>query len=62
MQKVNPGGYYIIEDLDESRSEDYKRQVEVWRRSYTNFRFEMLKIPSLIGVSNMLIVAQRTAA
>lgn len=62
IQKLRPGGYFIIEDLDEAALDDYETQLFEWRRRYAHLSFGMVKIPSLIGISNMVMVAHRAPA
>ncbi len=62
VHKLRPGGFFIIEDLDEAALADYGRQIAMWRESHPKLRFDMVKIPSLIGVSNMVLVAHKPAS
>lgn len=59
IHKVKRDGYFIIEDLDERALGDYEKLLGLWQQSHPQFQIAMLKIPSLIGVSNMLIVAHK---
>ena len=60
IHKLRPKGYFVIEDLDPDAAGKYTRQVEVWRQKHPRLEIDLFKIPSLIDVSNWLLLAHRS--
>ena len=58
IHKLAPGGYFIIEDIDNNNITAFQNIIETdWCHKYRNCTFQILKIPSLVNHSdNNLLV------
>ena len=62
IHKLNPGGYYIIEDLLNDTENLFIHKITEWESQYTDCTFTLLKIPSMRNqVDNTLLVIKKTA-
>jgi len=58
IHKLNPGGYYCIEDIDTNYLPEWERKVFQWQQIYPNFIFQISKINNILNTSdnNMIII------
>jgi hypothetical protein len=58
IHKLNPNGYFIIEDIVIHDEYLFINKIEQWESRYKNCLFKLLKIPSLYnkGDNNLLVV------
>ena len=58
IHKLNPGGYYCIEDIDTNHLLMWERKVSQWTQIYPNFIFEIFRINNILNKSdnNMIVV------
>ena len=57
IHKLNPGGYYIIEDIQKSQENVFAQKIKEWEKIYTDCTITFLKIPSEKNfLDNSLIV------
>ena len=62
IHKLNPGGYYIIEDLLNDTENLFIHKITEWESQYTDCTFTLLKIPSMRNqVDNTLLVITKSA-
>jgi hypothetical protein len=60
IHKLNPGGYYIIEDIVDTEYNLFAEKIIVWKRIYTNHSFDLRKLPSERNkVDNTLLIIYR---
>jgi SAM-dependent methyltransferase len=61
IHKLKPGGYYIIEDIWNSRKESYSNIINKWKVEYPNNLYKLLHIPSKVNDTdnNLLIVYKK---
>jgi hypothetical protein len=62
IHKLNPNGYYIIEDIQYSDIKLMENQVNVWKERYPNFAIEFHKREYNHRVDNNVVVIQNTLA
>lgn len=57
IHKLNPNGYYIVEDIVNWEEELFINKIKEWETQYTDCLFTLLKIPSIVNnVDNTLLV------
>jgi len=58
IHKLNPGGYYCIEDIVTDQLGEWERKVSQWKQIYPNFIFEIYRINNILNKSdnNMIII------
>ena len=58
IHKLNPGGYYCIEDIATDLIVEWERKVSQWKQIYPNFIFEIFRINNILNKSdnNMIVV------
>ena len=58
IHKLNPGGYYCIEDIDINYIPKWEKKTSLWRDIYPDFQFYIFKINNNLNSSdnNMIIV------
>lgn len=58
IHKLNPGGYYCIEDIATDHILEWERKVSQWTQMYPNFIFQIFKINNIINKidNNMIII------
>jgi hypothetical protein len=57
IHKLNPNGYYIIEDIDNNEIPLFTNKIKEWENKYPELLFTLLKIPSLHNsIDNNLLV------
>lgn len=60
IHKLNPNGYYIVEDISNNDWNLFIRKMNVWKTQHTNCLFKLLKIPSVINNNdNILLVVYK---
>ena len=61
LYKLREGGVYIIEDIHHERVDDFKNQIELWKKEHTDFDFWLFKIQSLKHdpADNWIMVCQK---
>jgi hypothetical protein len=47
IHKLNPNGYYIIEDILNYQEYLFEDKIKTWEKQYTDFIFTLVKIPSI---------------
>lgn len=61
IHKLNPGGYFIIEDIVIDEYHLFVRKMEEWDCTYTDCEFNILNIPSLTNAyDNRLLVVYKS--
>jgi hypothetical protein len=62
IHKLNPNGYFIIEDIKESDHDLFINKIKEWESQYTDCIFTLLKIPSSTNdCDNTLLVVFKSA-
>ena len=56
IHKLNPNGYYIIEDIKSYEIFLFDRAIRKWKRKYPNMSFTMLRMPSTTGIKDAVLV------
>jgi hypothetical protein len=58
IHKLNPGGYYCIEDIWTDHILEWEKKVSQWKQIYPNFLFQIFKINSIRNNhdNNMIII------
>ena len=57
IHKLNPGGYYIIEDIRFVEKYLFESKIVEWQQKYINLKFELICIPSKINnIDNNILV------
>jgi hypothetical protein len=58
IHKLNPNGYYIIEDINIKEKEAFEKKIQEWKCKYENLQFSFIEIPSKINKhdNNLLII------
>jgi len=60
IHKLNPNGYYIIEDILNENAPLFINKISEWEVKYPGLDFELINIPSLVNTfDNRLLVIQR---
>jgi SAM-dependent methyltransferase len=61
IHKLNPGGYFIIEDIQTNNEQSFINKMKEWEGQYTHCSFTFLKIPSSINYcdNNLLVVKKQ---
>jgi len=49
IHKLNPNGYYIIEDISVDDEPLFIEKIKEWKLQYTACLFRLLKIPSAVN-------------
>jgi hypothetical protein len=61
IHKINPGGYYIIEDIAHFEEHLFVDKIKEWETQYDSCVFTLLKIPGINNHDNTLLVITRSA-
>ncbi len=62
IHKLNPNGYFIIEDIVNHEKHLFENKIKEWENKYKDFSFTLLKIPSSINNhDNTLLVVVKTS-
>jgi SAM-dependent methyltransferase len=62
IHKLNPNGYFIIEDIMNNEEHLFLNKINEWQTQYTDCLFTLLKIPSLRNIyDNTLLVVYKLA-
>jgi hypothetical protein len=58
IHKLNPGGYYCIEDIATDQILEWEKKVSEWQQKYPNFIFQIYTINNILNKSdnNMIII------
>jgi SAM-dependent methyltransferase len=57
IHKLNPGGYYIIEDINNDDEKLFINKIKEWETQYKDCLFTLLNIPSLVNdFDNRLLI------
>ncbi len=56
IHKLNPNGYFIIEDIIHSKEYLFENKIKEWEIQHTDCSFTLLKIPSHNKYDNTLLV------
>ena len=57
IHKLKPGGYYIIEDIQQIQKYLFQTAIEGWKNEYPHLTFEIVDIPSSKNnIDNVLLV------
>ncbi len=60
IHKLNPNGYFIIEDIGNHEKPKFNSKIKEWQTTYTDCTFKLLQIPSACNkVDNNLIVIHK---
>ena len=61
IHKLNPNGYYIIEDISHNEESLFLTKIAEWETQYKDCSFTLLKIPSTINNcdNTLLVVLKR---
>ena len=60
IHKLNPNGYFIIEDILKTEFHLFNKKIEEWRTKYPNLSFDLICIPSTTNIyDNNLLVVRR---
>jgi SAM-dependent methyltransferase len=60
IHKLNPGGYFIIEDVLFNEEQLFANKIKEWENQYNDCSFQILTIPSMRNhQDNRLVVIQR---
>jgi SAM-dependent methyltransferase len=59
LQKVKPGGFYIIEDVAKPELNLFNAQLDLWRSKYADYTFELVVLPHSNVYDNTIVVVQR---
>jgi hypothetical protein len=60
IHKLNPNGYYIVEDIVNWEEDLFINKIKEWETQYTDCVFNFLKIPSLHNtIDNTLLVISK---
>jgi len=63
LHKVNPDGYYVIEDIHVKDLSKMEAKVTEWKSTYPSFQFYLYAIPSKVNkTNNRLLIAHNTAS
>jgi hypothetical protein len=64
IHKLNPNGYFIIEDINFSYLGLFKEKIKEWEKVYPKFLFTLVCIPSTVNFvdNNILIIREANAA
>ena len=64
IHKLNPNGYFIIEDINSSELSLFREKINEWEKKYPKLLFTLNCIPSTVNFvdNNMLIIREATAA
>ncbi len=62
IHKLNPNGYFIIEDILYKESHLFVEKIKEWEKKYTDCRFKIVNIPSRKNYvdNNLLVVTKST--
>jgi len=60
IHKLNPNGYFIIEDIREDEAHLFINKIKMWKVQYKDCLFTLLKLPSLCNKTdnNLLVVVK----
>lgn len=60
IHKLNPNGYFIIEDIREDEAHLFINKIKMWKVQYKDCLFTLLKLPSLCNKidNNLLVVVK----
>jgi SAM-dependent methyltransferase len=62
IHKLNPGGYFIIEDILFNEEHLFANKIKEWETQYKDCSFQILTIPSMRNhQDNRLVVVQRSS-
>jgi hypothetical protein len=63
IHKLNPNGYFIIEDITTTDEDLFRCKIDMWKLYYTDCLFTLLKIPSDVNKwdNTLLVVFKRPA-
>jgi SAM-dependent methyltransferase len=61
IHKLNPNGYYIIEDIVTNDEHKIIAKIKEWENQYTDCTFTYLKIPASNICDNNLVVIKKSA-
>jgi hypothetical protein len=60
IHRLGVGGYYIIEDIIENETHLFEDKMNVWRATYPNMSFDLIRIPCRINEhDNIVMVVKR---
>ena len=60
IDKLEVGGYYIIEDIRNVDNEAFNNSIKSWKIKYPNLSFKLISIPSSVNKNdNTLLVIKR---
>jgi SAM-dependent methyltransferase len=61
IHKLNPGGYFIIEDILRNEEHLFVNKIKEWENTYGDCTFNMINIPSFHNtVDNTLVVVYKS--
>ena len=60
IHKLNPNGYYIIEDILNKEEHLFLNKIKEWETKHTDCSFELVKIPHFNKYDNTLVVVKKT--
>lgn len=61
IHKLNPGGYFVIEDIDGNTFKRWERKLAEWRTGFPHMEFTLLPLPCKSNIhNNNLLVARNT--
>ncbi len=62
IHKLNPGGYFIIEDIIYNEEDLFVNKIKEWENQYKDCSFKLLNIPSFRNnTDNTLVVVYKSA-
>ena len=62
IHKLNPNGYFIIEDIHDGEEHLFINKIKLWERQYIDCVFKLLKIPSSTNLNhNTLLIVFKPA-
>lgn len=57
--KLNVGGYYIIENIHFDNVKFYKNKINIWKTTFTNYDIKFYPIPKFNIWDNNILIAKR---
>jgi len=59
LNKINIGGFYIIESIHFDHVKFYKNKINIWKNTFSNYDIKFYAIPKFNIWDNNILIAKR---